>query len=779
METTPHSPAPQSGFRRIFHRLRTGFQALFTQSRQSLWQQSAKRIGAFAGALLLGSFALPYGVYPFGFAFAAAMTDQTLFAVLGLICSAFFTVNLQAATVIAALLLPTLRYCFRFFGDDKPHALFCEPVWARVTVTVISALLCSFYRLLNGGFRAYDWAGAFLLIGISIAAVTAFCGAFGLLRFRSARPIGRLALATVLVLCLRDTLFLGISPAACLVFFLALYAGYTDVGSGCITGMVCGIALSLPAAPAYAIAGLLFALLRPLNLPLALAWACAGAGTYVAFSDSLLSVYSMLPDWIIAVGVFLLWQRFVPVSEAKTKTYEQMLLPLREAAAQSKFEALSCALTALSETFYQLSERLQKPSIYAVRQMCDETLRQSCKSCPECGKCKAGTPVGHLRTVDELAGRMYLSGQVEEEEAPELLAEHCVQLHNVMEKVNRTYGKLLQKAMEGNRAEIFASDYAAMSKLLRHAVESAEEEYEVNAEKTHQACLQAQKIGFHAKDMAVCGKRQLQLCAIGVDQAQLTPKDLQQTMERVVGVPLTSPVFEMQNENGLTMRMWRRPVLCATSACFLSAKKGEEVCGDVITSFEGENGMFYTLISDGMGSGQEAAISAGICRVFLEKMLLAGNSRSVSMEMLNDLIRNKNTENFATVDLLEVDLLCREARFLKSGAAPSFVLRGGNLFKIAANTLPVGIAKSLNAEEIRFALEDGDVILMFSDGVAQSFEDSLWLLGVVSCEWEDDLDAMAKKILKYAKEQNDQNDDMSVGLIQIRETFADSCAKVS
>lgn len=217
------------------------------------------------------------------------------------------------------------------------------------------------------------------------------------------------------------------------------------------------------------------------------------------------------------------------------------------------------------------------------------------------------------------------------------------------------------------------------------------------------------------------------------------------------------------------MRMRRRPVLTARSACYLSTKAGEDVCGDVISSFESDSGMFYTLISDGMGSGQEAAISAGICRVFLEKMLLAGNSRSVSMEMLNDLIRNKNTENFATVDLLEVDLLCREARFLKSGAAPSFVLRAGNLFKIAANTMPVGIAKNLNAEEIRFALEDKDVILMFSDGIAQSFEDSLWLLGIVTCEWEDDLEAMAKKILQRAKEQNGQNDDMSVGLIRIAE----------
>ena len=126
-----------------------------------------------------------------------------------------------------------------------------------------------------------------------------------------------------------------------------------------------------------------------------------------------------------------------------------------------------------------------------------------------------------------------------------------------------------------------------------------------------------------------------------------------------------------------------------------------------------------------MGSGREAAMTSRLCGVFLKKMLLAGNSKPVAMEMLNNFIRSKNTECFSTVDLLEIDLLNGRASFIKSGAVASYVKRGEQIFRISSNTMPVGITKEINAEEVTFELEDGDVIVMVSDGVGQSKEDTV------------------------------------------------------
>lgn len=172
-----------------------------------------------------------------------------------------------------------------------------------------------------------------------------------------------------------------------------------------------------------------------------------------------------------------------------------------------------------------------------------------------------------------------------------------------------------------------------------------------------------------------------------------------------------------------------------------------------------------------MGSGRDAAITSRITCIFLEKMLSAGNKKSIVLKMLNNFIRNKNLECFATVDLLEIDLLTASAGFIKSGAAASYIIRDKKLFKIASNSLPIGITREITAEEIRFELRAGDLIIMISDGISQSFEDGIWLADLLSSGIDPDcgLEDIAAIILEAAKSNNRRSDDMTVSAIRISE----------
>ena len=128
-----------------------------------------------------------------------------------------------------------------------------------------------------------------------------------------------------------------------------------------------------------------------------------------------------------------------------------------------------------------------------------------------------------------------------------------------------------------------------------------------------------------------------------------------------------------------------------------------------------------------MGSGRDAAIVSGISSVFLEKLLSAGCPMKSALEMLNCFVRGSDGEQFTTVDLMEADLYSGRARFIKSGAAPSFVIRAGQLYRLHSKTVPVGIMRALDAEAISFDLMDGDTVIMMSDGVTGSYEDCPWL----------------------------------------------------
>lgn len=105
-----------------------------------------------------------------------------------------------------------------------------------------------------------------------------------------------------------------------------------------------------------------------------------------------------------------------------------------------------------------------------------------------------------------------------------------------------------------------------------------------------------------------------------------------------------------------------------------------------------------------------------------------------ALKLLNRIVRSAGRECSATVDIAEIDLVTGEARFIKSGAAPSFVLRDGSIFRLQSKTVPIGIIRALDAEMIKFDVQPGDTVVMVSDGVARSYDEVPWLLDMMSTD---------------------------------------------
>ena len=129
--------------------------------------------------------------------------------------------------------------------------------------------------------------------------------------------------------------------------------------------------------------------------------------------------------------------------------------------------------------------------------------------------------------------------------------------------------------------------------------------------------------------------------------------------------------------------------------------------------------------------------------------------------------RTDREEGFTTVDLFALDCFTGRGTFFKSGAAPSFVKRGERIFKIRSRTVPIGILEDVDAEKTTFACEDGDAVVMLSDGVTEDIEEPLWL-----CEFLCGADLAAAdaaaRILAEAKRHTLCRDDMTAAVIHIK-----------
>ena len=192
-----------------------------------------------------------------------------------------------------------------------------------------------------------------------------------------------------------------------------------------------------------------------------------------------------------------------------------------------------------------------------------------------------------------------------------------------------------------------------------------------------------------------------------------------------------------------------------------------EVSGDSLSHFASEEDYYYTLISDGMGSGEIAKETSLFVSDFLKNALQIGVAKETILHMLNHVLKARREECSATVDLFEVDLISGGATFIKSGAAPSFVKRGSSIFRVRSRTAPIGLLSSIDSEKIKVDIKPGDLVIMLSDGVADEADDAPWLLLLLGEPCTDSIDDYARLILSEAQKNSHTNDDMTVAVIKI------------
>lgn len=144
----------------------------------------------------------------------------------------------------------------------------------------------------------------------------------------------------------------------------------------------------------------------------------------------------------------------------------------------------------------------------------------------------------------------------------------------------------------------------------------------------------------------------------------------------------------------------------------------EEVSGDNQITFEIASSKVAIVLSDGMGVGLKAHTESNVALRLLERMIKAGYDLATSMSLINRLLILRNQDDmFVTIDLVVVDLFSGQLEFVKIGAAPSFIKRGREVEIIYNHTLPVGVLSQVDVESDRRMLQEGEVLVMTTDGV--------------------------------------------------------------
>ncbi len=343
------------------------------------------------------------------------------------------------------------------------------------------------------------------------------------------------------------------------------------------------------------------------------------------------------------------------------------------------------------------------------------------------------------------------------------------EIGDILERLSvSTIGEEAKRRGEAHR--ILAQGCRITADTLADAARQEAREWEAEPEMSSAAAAVLAELGVPARHVTVFGGSHRILIATGMRWGADHPAEeaVCRRLGEACACRFGTPIFEAKG-GAVDLRLESTRLFAVEEKHAAAPIRGEEVSGDAFSTFTGKDGAYYALLSDGMGSGREAAITAGICGAFLRQMLGAGMSKGNALRSLNTLLCERGKECSATIDLIEIDLYRGRACFIKSGAAISYVKRGDSLFRIRAATAPVGILGELDAEKVFFDLQAGDVIVMLSDGISPAPDDALWLCDMLCNGWEEDTQNMADKILSAARRRSDQADDMTVALLQVTE----------
>ena len=554
----------------------------------------------------------------------------------------------------------------------------------------------------------------------------------------------------------------------------------SDMTRGALTGLLCGIALGDTAgAVMLGLCGLISGLFFAQSKALAIISGFVSSASYAVYLTGMDSLTRYIPNIIAGFALYLpasaFYSNIIGRYAEKRITGAGLTAPVLDRGLlvtelpAGKLSTMAEAFHSLSIIFSEFAERVKLPAPGEVKMMAEASFDKACAGCESNNTCRLAG-IDKSNAARKCADYIKQHKRLDNTGIPRVYLEECANIGEIKSRINELYCGRVEKNAASNNTGIFAQNFESISKLLQNNIKAGKADIAFKRDISAGIYNNLEDMGIECDNVIAIGERKKIIYIFGIKMVNYagTIQDITDMFERLCGTCFGDPEYIlrgeyiiMKSQSRNKFRIYSYPVQAAKPA-------GEFVNGDSVSVFDGCDGFCYGLISDGMGSGRNAALSSRLTALVMEKLLSAGNQKDLTLEMLNSLLLAKNDECFASVDLFEADLINGTASFIKAGAAPSFIIRNGKLFKIQSSTVPAGIISGMNSEQTKFGLEDGDYILMLSDGIISTFEEGAWLFEMLeSGNNLSDPENLLNSILNEASLKNHRKDDMSILFMRV------------
>ena len=402
----------------------------------------------------------------------------------------------------------------------------------------------------------------------------------------------------------------------------------------------------------------------------------------------------------------------------------------------------------------------------------DRAAESVCRGCPDFSRCWERDAARTLGVLESVSPRMLSRGTISESDFPVSFTQSCQCIGELISAINQEirvmlYRRQYSSRLREKRGAVY-NQYADVASVLKSLAGELGSEltFEPELERKLKRYLAGLNIDANAAVFRDRGGR-LRAEIYGDGAADVRKdKDYLEKLSALLGTRLCTG----RQKNDERVLLLEAEPLAVSVGIAAVKKRGQPVSGDRGTYFKTEDGILYIILSDGMGTGEDAARCSESAIRVLERFLRAGVPPETAMRMLNDLMLLKNETDTvsATVDLMCIDLFYGDTRMYKFGAAPSYIRRGNTVKRLSCHSLSTGLGfvSGESPDYVRMRLAPGTFAVIVSDGVAAGDDDD-WLrmliasyTGISPCE-------LAKRILCAANTRTDSDDDKTALVIYI------------
>lgn len=442
-----------------------------------------------------------------------------------------------------------------------------------------------------------------------------------------------------------------------------------------------------------------------------------------------------------------------------------------------KLSGMAESLEALAKTFDQEvkgGQGLSREDALAALQMAGAMV------CGDCSKC-------NLYSDSEKEDSYYLyyllrsfeqKGNVDFDDMPRLFRETCARQADYVGQLNRNLGRATMNLTWKNRflesRDTVITQFRELAVILEEFARQMERAVDVTSEAEpaiRRVFFRRHMVIDHMLVLEYDNRWKEAFVTVRTNNGRcVMSKEAAELLKEIFGDrnwTVTSDSKAIINRQFATIRFVEEGSYRVMWGVARAAKSGETISGDNYTFSRSTPGQAIMSLSDGMGSGEEAARESQRVVELAEQLLAAGYTPRATLKLINTVLLLAGEEQHpATIDLCCIDLYTGVLDAMKLGAVATYVVSESGVELLEACQAPAGILGQAEPTLLSHKLWEDNRVIMVSDGVLDALPGEN--KEQVMKEYLEETagknpQEMAEEILEFARSFSEENrDDMTV-----------------